>query len=158
MRRREFIALVGGAAAAWPLVARAQQAAKQPRLAMLSPGRSEPPDTTLTLLDSFEQGLYELGYAPEQNISIERQYAEWNSDRLRELATELVGRNVDVIAAFSTPAAPAARRRNCLRGSFTVMLHELEHLPGHNHIQRPSGCLLLTQSDRKCASTGFEGT
>src|SRR6516225_11469309 len=55
-------------------------------------------------------------------------------------------------------AAPAARRRNCLRGSFTVMLHELEHLPGHNHIQRRSGCLLLTQSDRKCASTGFEGT
>ena len=110
MRRREFIALLGSSGVAWSLAARAQQVAKLPRLAMLSPGRSEPPDTTLTLLDSFEQGLYELGYAPERNISIERQYAEWNSDRLRELATELVGRNVDVIAACSTPAARAAKQ------------------------------------------------
>ena len=109
MRRREFIALLGSGIA-WPLTASAQQAAKLPRLAMLSPGRSEPPDTTLILLNSFEQGLYELGYKPERNISIERQYAEWNSDRLRELATELVGRNVDVIAVFSTPAARAAKQ------------------------------------------------
>ena len=110
MRRREFIALLGSSGVAWSLAARAQQAAKLLRLAMLSPGRSEPPDTTLTLVDSFGQGLYELGYAPGRNISIERQYAEWNSDRLRELATELVVRNVDVIVAFSTPAARAAKQ------------------------------------------------
>jgi len=82
MERREFITLLGGAAAVWPLATRAQQAAKLPRLAMLSPGRSEPPDTTLNLLDPFEQGLHELGYTQGRNISIERQYAKWNSDRL----------------------------------------------------------------------------
>ena len=110
MERREFITLLGGAAAAWPLAARAQQAAKLPRLAMLSPGRSERPDTTLNLLDPFEQGLRELGYTQGRNISIERQYAKWSSDRLRELVAELVGSNVDVIAAFSTPAARAAKQ------------------------------------------------
>jgi len=65
MERREFIALLGGAAAVWPFATRAQQAAKLPRLAMLSPGRSEPPDTTLNLLDPFEQGLHELGYTQD---------------------------------------------------------------------------------------------
>ena len=54
--------------------------------------------------------MHELGYTQGRNISIERQYAEWNSDRLRELATELVVRNVDVIVAFSTPAARAAKQ------------------------------------------------
>jgi len=110
MRRRDFIALISGAATGWPLAAHAQQVAKLPRLAMLSPGRSERPDTTLNLLDPFEQGLHELGYTQGRNISIERRYAEWNSDRLRELATELVVRNVDVIVAFSTPAARAAKQ------------------------------------------------
>jgi len=85
MKRREFIMLLVGAAAAWPLAARAQQATKTPRIGVLSPGRSELPDATLNMLNSFLQGLHELGYTEGQNIAIERQYAEWNSDRLREL-------------------------------------------------------------------------
>jgi putative ABC transport system substrate-binding protein len=109
MRRRDFIGLLGGAAFVWPLAARAQQATKVPRIGILSPGRSEP-DATFKMLDSFLQGLRELGYTEGQNIAIERQYGEWSPDRLRELAAELVGRRVDVIAAFSTPAARAAKQ------------------------------------------------
>ena len=72
MERREFITLLAGAAAAWPLTARAEQVAKLPRLAMLSPGRAEHPDTTVNMLDSFEQGLHELGYAQGLNMQRSR--------------------------------------------------------------------------------------
>jgi len=92
MRRRKFITLLGGAAAAWPLAARAQQATKVPRLGILSPGRSELPDPNFNMLDAFLQGLQELGYRDGQNLAIERQYADGSSDRLRELAAELFRR------------------------------------------------------------------
>ena len=105
MQRRKFIALFGGAVAAWPLAARAQQPAKLPRIALLSPGRSEPPDSTLNLLNGLEQGMQELGYKEGQNLAIERQFAQWSPDRLRELAVETARLNPDVIVAFSTPAA-----------------------------------------------------
>jgi putative tryptophan/tyrosine transport system substrate-binding protein len=101
---------LGNGTAAWPLAAGAQQAAKTPRIGILSPGRSELPDETLNLVNSFLQGLHELGYTQGQTIAIEREYGEWNPDRLRESAAELVGHRVDVIAALSTPAARAARQ------------------------------------------------
>jgi putative tryptophan/tyrosine transport system substrate-binding protein len=110
MRRRDFIPLLGGTAVAWPLVARAQPATKMPRIGILSPGRSELPDTTLSLLNSFLRGLHELGYTEGQNVAFERQYGEWSSDRVRDLAGELVARKVDVIVALSTPAARAAKQ------------------------------------------------
>jgi putative ABC transport system substrate-binding protein len=105
MGRRELIVALGGAAM-WPLSARAQQAIKIPGIGILSPGHSELADSTAGLFNSFLQGLHELGYT---DIAIERQYGEWSSDRLRELAAELV-RRVDVIVAFSTPAARAAKQ------------------------------------------------
>jgi putative tryptophan/tyrosine transport system substrate-binding protein len=108
MGRRELIVALGGAAM-WPLSARAQQAIKIPRIGILSPGHSELADSTAGLFNSFLQGLHELGYTEGQDIAIERQYGEWSSDRLRELAAELV-RRVDVIVAFSTPAARAAKQ------------------------------------------------
>jgi putative tryptophan/tyrosine transport system substrate-binding protein len=107
MNRRAFITLLGGAAAAWPLAADAQQSGKVPRIGILSPGRSE---LDAGGLDSFQQGLRELGYTDGQNIAIEVLYAQWNSDRLGDLATELVGRKVDVIVARSTSAARAAKQ------------------------------------------------
>jgi len=110
MRRREFITLLGGATAAWPLAARAQQATKVPRIGTLSPGRSELPDPTLNMLNAFLQGLHELGYREGQNVAIERQYAAGSSDRLRELAAELVRRKPDIIVAFSTTAARPAKQ------------------------------------------------
>jgi putative tryptophan/tyrosine transport system substrate-binding protein len=110
MRRRDFIKTIGGAAGAWPLAARAQQATKVPRIGTLSPGRSELPDPTLNMLNAFLQGLRELGYTEGQNVAIERQYADGSSDRLRELAAELVRRKPDIIVAFSTTAARPAKQ------------------------------------------------
>ena len=109
MKRRDFIKLVGGAAA-WPLAAHAQQVGKVPRIGCLSPGRSELPDPTFNMLNAFLQGLQELGYTEGQNLAIDRQYADGNSDRLRELAAELVRRKPDIIVAFSTTAARPAKQ------------------------------------------------
>ena len=109
MRRREFITIVGGAAA-WPISGRAQQAAKIPRIGVLSPGGSDKSDASLTTINAFIPALRELGYTEGQNIAIERKFAGGNADRLRSLATELVERQVDVIVAFSTPAVRAAKQ------------------------------------------------
>src|SRR5262245_13913767 len=110
LKRREFITLIGGAAAAWPFAAHAQQATKMPRIGILSPGRSELHDPTLNMLNAFLQGLHELGYTEGQNLAIERLFADWCSDRLRELATELVSRKPDIIVAVSTTAARPAKQ------------------------------------------------
>jgi ABC-type uncharacterized transport system substrate-binding protein len=107
IRRREFIGALGGAAA-WPLGARAQ--AKIPRIGLISPGRSEGPDASRVTLNSLVTGLRELGYTEGQNITIERRFGESNADRLREIAAELVTRQVDVIVAFSTTAARPAKQ------------------------------------------------
>jgi putative tryptophan/tyrosine transport system substrate-binding protein len=104
MRRREFISLLGGAAA-WPLVARAQRGTRTPRIAILAPGRSVGADAGRLTLNSIVTGLRELGYIEGQNIAIERGFGEANSDRLREVAAELVRREVDIIVALSTTAA-----------------------------------------------------
>jgi hypothetical protein len=85
--RRAFILLL--AAAAWPLVARAQQEARIPRIALLGPGRSEGFDASRATADALVAGLRELGYREGQNIVIERGFGEANADRLRELAAEL---------------------------------------------------------------------
>jgi putative tryptophan/tyrosine transport system substrate-binding protein len=109
MKRREFMTLLG-CATVWPLAARAQQAAKKPLIGILSPGRSKLPDSTFNMLSAFLHGLHELGYTENQNIIVERRYAEWSPDRLRDLATDLVERKVDVVVAVSTTAARAARQ------------------------------------------------
>jgi len=108
LRRREFITLIGGATA-WPLAARAQQSTKMPAIGVLSPGRSEPPDSSLDLVNAFLQGLQGLGYIEGRIITVERQFAQWQQARLRELAADLVARKVDVLVANSTTAALAAK-------------------------------------------------
>jgi putative tryptophan/tyrosine transport system substrate-binding protein len=111
MQRREFITLFGGAVAAWPLAARAQgpigQAAKMPRLSMLMPGVSGPSGVNL---EPFYRGLHELDYIEGKNIAIERRYADSNVERLSVLAAELVTLKPDIIVAWSTPAALAAKQ------------------------------------------------
>jgi putative tryptophan/tyrosine transport system substrate-binding protein len=104
MRRREFITLIGGAAA-WPLAARAEQPRKVWRLGVLQPGA--PPEP---LLEAVRDGVRELGYMEGRDIVLEVRWAEGKHDRLAGLAAELVGLKVDVIYAFTTPPALAARR------------------------------------------------
>jgi ABC-type uncharacterized transport system substrate-binding protein len=109
MRRREFITLLG-IIAGCPFAARAQQAIKIPRIGVLSPGRSEGQDVIRSTLDALVEGLRHLGYVEGQNITIEREFAGPNADRLRELASELVKSHVDVIVAMSTTAARPAKQ------------------------------------------------
>jgi putative tryptophan/tyrosine transport system substrate-binding protein len=107
MRRREIITLIGGAAAVWPLGARAQQAAK-PVAGYLSWGTRESDE--VPYLAPFRQGLKEMGYVEGRNVEIEYRWAEFQNDRLAQLAADLVRRPVDVIATIGgTPPAFVAR-------------------------------------------------
>jgi putative tryptophan/tyrosine transport system substrate-binding protein len=102
MRRREFITLLGGAAAAWPLTARAQRAPKMPRIGIIDDA---------PIWDHFRQGLRDLGYIDGQNIAIEYRSTKGNpDDRLATVANDLARLPVDVIVTSGTAASRAAQQ------------------------------------------------
>ena len=111
MTRREFITLLGGAAATWLLPTWAQQpigrTGKTPRLGILMPG---PAAHSAATLQPFYRGLHELGYIVGQNLAIEQRNGDYKPDRFPALAAELVALKVDIIVAWSTPTARSAKQ------------------------------------------------
>ncbi len=106
MRRREFITLLGGAAAAWPLAARAQQAGKLPTIGFLG---ASTPSAESQWVAAFVQRLRELGWIEGRNVAIEYRWAEGRSERYAEIAAEFVRLKVDVIVTRGNPSSPRGK-------------------------------------------------
>ena len=109
IRRREFMALLGGAAAAWPMAARAQQPAQIRRVGMLI-GYTENDPETQARLAAFRQAFEQLGWKEGRSVRIDYRFAPASPDEARLFAKELVALHPDVLVGNSTPAAAAQRR------------------------------------------------
>jgi len=109
MRRREFIAMLGGVAVAWPHAARAQQPASAGRRLGLLVGTSAEAFKSGGMLEALTQGMKEYGWVEGQNITFEYRFVDGNADALPKLAAELLQLRVDVILTDSTPATQAAK-------------------------------------------------
>ena len=118
MRRREFITLLGGAAAAWPLAARAQQPAKLPTIGFL--GQSTP-SAESQWVDAFVQRLRELGWIEGRTVAIEYRWAEGRTERLAEIAAEFVRLKVDVIVTSGTAVVAAKQATSVIPIVFAVV-------------------------------------
>ena len=105
MRRREFMTLLGGAAAAWPLAARAQQGERMRRVGVLIPGASDDP-VSQARLAAFLEGLQQLGWVDGRNVHIDTRLGASDADLLRKHAGELVALGPDVVMAYSSNAVP----------------------------------------------------
>ena len=107
MKRREFITLLGGAAVAWPLAARAQQPATLPTIGYLG---ASPPEVASQWTAAFVQRLRELGWIEGRTIAIEYRWADGRSERFAEIAAEFVRLKVNLIFTYSTPSVVAAKQ------------------------------------------------
>lgn len=146
VRRRDFITLVGGTAALWPLAAHAQQPSTIPRVGVL---RFGPEAANLDRVAALRAGLLQLGYVEGRTIAIEYRWAE-TADQLREMAAELVRLNVDVIFATSSTETEAARQAT---GTIPIVFATHADPVGVGHVAslpRPGGnvtglSMLLTE-------------
>jgi len=117
MNRRDFITLVGGAAAAWPLGASAQQPVKLPTIGFLGPST---PLVSSHWAAAFVQRLHELGWVEGQNVAVEYRWAEGRSERYAEIAAEFIRLNVDVIVTVGGPALSAKQMTSVIPIVFAV--------------------------------------
>ena len=109
MKRREFISLLGGAAAAWPLAARAQELGRMRRIGVLMGFASSDPEAQPRIA-AFQRELQNLGWTVGRNLEIEYRWASGDAERFRVLAAELVGTRPDVLVAHATPSVEALAR------------------------------------------------
>src|SRR6516165_1151714 len=107
MRRRKFITLIGGAAATWPLAARAQQPGKLPTIGFLGQSTRS---ATSEWTNAFVQRLRELGWIDGRNVAIEYRWGEGSNERFAQIAAEFVRLKVDVIVTAGTPQVLAAKQ------------------------------------------------
>jgi putative ABC transport system substrate-binding protein len=135
MKRREFIGLLGGAAAGWPLAVQAQQPA-MPTIAYLGPIS---PEAVAGRLRAFRQGLKEIGYIEGENVAIGHRYAEGQNDQLPAMAIELARRQVSVLVTGGTPAAFAAKAATTTIPIVSIMADNPVRLGLVASIPRPGG-------------------
>ena len=109
MKRRDFITLLGGAAATWPLGARAQQGGRVRRVGVLQPTAENDPETR-SRIKAFRQGLAALGWTEGRDILIDYRYAAGDAARIKAHAAEMVSAGPDLILAVSTPVVAALRQ------------------------------------------------
>ena len=133
MKRREFITLLGGAAAAWPRVTRAQQ---RPLVAWLSGGARA---ASLGFVDAFLEGMRQLGYVESRNFDVVYRYADGYAERLPALAKELVQLKPNVILAAATGQAVAAKNATATIPIVTPALADAVHLRLIASEARPGG-------------------
>ena len=117
LKRREFITLIGGAAAAWPLAARAQQPGKLPTVGVLGATSAS---AWSRWIAAFVQRLRELGWIEGRNLRVEYRWAEGSSERAAELAAEFVRLNVDVIVTGGLPAVAAKQATSVIPIVFAI--------------------------------------
>jgi putative ABC transport system substrate-binding protein len=108
MQRREFVSLLGGGVAVWPLMARGQQRDRVRQIGLLSPFSENDPETKARLA-ALKEGLERLGWTDGRNIRIEYKFSEGNIEHTRTAAAELVALNPDVIVAYANPAVSALK-------------------------------------------------
>jgi putative tryptophan/tyrosine transport system substrate-binding protein len=149
MRRREFITLLGGAAAAWPLAARAEQAERVRRVGVLA-ALIEPDPEAQASLKAFREELQRLGWKPNRNISLEHRWAGTDVDRLRTYAAELVKMELDVILAAATPSLAALHHETCTIPIVFAQVSDPVKLGFVANLARPGGNVT--------GFTGFEHT
>src|SRR5262249_3638990 len=111
IRRREFITLLGGAAAAWPLAARAQHAERGRQIGILYGGRRAGTQGQAGLA-AFTKAMRELGWVPGRNVAIEQRFADGDADRARTFARELIGLRPDLVVGHTTPVVAALQQES----------------------------------------------
>ena len=155
MRRRDFITLLGGAAA-WPLAARGQQSTKRPRLCFLTfdPGTAQSPTPRF---EAFFQGLRELGYVNGETLTIDYLSAEGRTDQYPALAAECVRSNPDVIAVTTTPGAHALKKATATIPIVMVALGDPVGTGIVDSLARPGGNITgMSQMTTELAAKNLE--